>query len=209
MTASQPSGILRRATDRLLELPSVYRAWQAPFVAAKLRPFLAHVGPERNGRVLDIGCGPGTNAPIFAHADYVGIDINPDYIRTATARYGGRFIAGDVSDERIFPDQQFDCVFANSLMHHLDDTAVRNLLRRMAALTAPQGRVHVLDLVLPPQVSAGRVLALMDRGRYARPIERWRALFAEHLCEERFEPYGFGLPLMPLWRMVYFVGVPK
>jgi SAM-dependent methyltransferase len=202
-------GVLRRAADRLLELPLVYRTWQAPFASAKLKPFLAHADVARTRRVLDIGCGPGTNAPVFAGRDYVGIDINPDYIRTASSKYPGRWVVGDVTNEAIFPDEQFDCVFANSLMHHLDDASVRKLLGRMARLTAPGGRVHVLDLVLPAHASPGRVLARLDRGRFARPLEQWRALFAESLHEERFQPYAFGLPFVPLWDMVYFVGVPR
>ena len=210
MMQPHSAGALRRATDRLLELPLVYQAWQAPFAAAKLRPFLARVGPDRTRRVLDIGCGPGTNARVFDGAEeYVGIDINPDYIRQAASRYRGRFVVGDVTDERIFPNEKFDCVFANSLMHHLDDRSVRNLLGRMARLTAPGGRVHVLDLVLPPHVSPGRVLAQLDRGRFARPVDHWRSLFAEHMREEHFQPYMFGLPMLPLWNMVYFVGVSK
>jgi SAM-dependent methyltransferase len=204
-----PVGVLRRAADRLLELPLVYRTWQAPFASAKLKPFLARVDLAHTRRVLDVGCGPGTNAPIFAGADYVGIDINPEYIRVASSRYPGRWVVGDVTDETVLPDQQFDCVFANSLMHHLDDRSVRSLLGRMARLTASGGRVHVLDLVLPPTISAGRVLAQLDRGRFARPVEQWRSLFNEHLREEHFQRYAFGLPFLPLWQMVYFVGVPK
>lgn len=209
MTETHGVSVFRRAADRLLELPLVYRTWQAPFASAKLKPFLANVDLARTRRVLDIGCGPGTNARVFAGCDYVGIDINPDYIRTASSRYPGRWVVGDVTDERIFPQEKFDCVFANSLMHHLDDGAVRHLLGRMARLTADGGKVHVLDLVLPVHASAGRVLARMDRGRFARPIAQWRALFNEHLREERFEPYAYGLPMAPLWQMVYFVGVAK
>jgi hypothetical protein len=33
-------------------------------------------------------------------------------------------------------------------------------------------------------------------------------LFSEHLTEEHFEPYPLGLPGLPLWQMVYFVGRP-
>jgi SAM-dependent methyltransferase len=199
----------RRAADRLLELPLVYQTWQAPFASAKLKPFLRYVDLSRTRRVLDVGCGPGTNARVFAGRDYVGIDINPEYIRTASSRYPGRWVVGDVTDENIIPNEQFDCVFANSLMHHLDDTAVRSLLRRVARLTAPGGRVHVLDLVLPAHASVGRVLARLDRGRFARPVESWRTLFTEHLHQAHFEPYAYGLPMVPLWQMVYFVGVPK
>ena len=209
MTHSREAGAIRRVTDRLLAIPLVYRGWQAPFASAKLRPFLAHVDLSHRPRVLDIGCGPGTNARVFAGCDYVGIDINADYIRTASSRYPGRWLVGDVTDPNVLPDARFDCVFANSLMHHLDDDAVRNLLRGMARLTAPGGRVHVLDLVLPPHASAGRLLARLDRGRFARPVERWRAMLNEHLREEHFMPYSFGVPYLPLWQMIYFVGAAK
>jgi SAM-dependent methyltransferase len=209
MNQPQNVSVIRRATDRLLELPIVYRTWQAPFASAKLKPFLARIDLARTHRVLDIGCGPGTNARVFSGRDYVGIDINPDYIHTAASRYPGRWVVGDVTDETIFPDERFDCVFANSLMHHLDDDAVSNLLGRMAQLTAPGGKVHVLDLVLPPHASPGRVLAQWDRGRFARPVDHWRTLFSRHLDVEHFQPYTYGLPFLPLWSMVYFVGVPK
>ena len=178
-------------------------------LAPRLLAVLTDHAPEGPFRAYDIGCGPGTNARVFAGCDYVGIDINPDYIRTASSRYPGRWVVGDVTDERILPEEKFDCVFANSLMHHLDDGAVRHLLGRMARLTADNGKVHVLDLVMPAHASAGRFLARMDRGRFARPIAQWRALFNEHLREERFEPYAFGLPMVPLWQMVYFVGVAR
>lgn len=198
--------LLRRGVDRLLEAPVVYRTWQAPFARAKLRPLLRRVDPARIARVLDVGCGPGTNAALFAGADYVGIDINPAYIATASKRFPGRFVVGDVSDPSVLPDERFPCVFANSLMHHLDDGTVARLLRRMAELTTDDGEVHILDLVLPEGPSAARMMARLDRGRYARPLERWRTLFTAALRERHFEPYPLGIPGIPLWQMVYFVG---
>lgn len=200
---------LRRATDRLLELPIVYRAWQAPFADAKLRPFLSRVDLRQVHRVLDVGCGPGTNAGAFAGTDYVGIDINPDYIASARRRHAGRFVVGDVADPRVLPDELFDCVFANSLMHHLSDDVVSSLLTRMARLTDDQGSVHVLDLVLPARRSPARTLALLDRGRFVRPLEAWRQLLTAHLEERHFELYSLDLRGIPLWWFVYFVGVRR
>lgn len=201
--------LLHRVRDRLLEVPIVYRAWQAPFAGAKLRPFLQQVDTDRVRRVLDVGCGPGTNAPVFRSCDYVGVDVNPEYIATASRRHAGRFVVGDVSTEEVLPAEHFDCVFVNSLMHHLDDGAVRGLLRRLARLTSDDGAVHILDLVLPEQPSAARLMARLDRGPFARPLEHWRRLFAEHLVEKHFEPYPLGIPGLPLWQMLYFVGVRR
>ncbi len=200
---------LRQVADRLLEVPIVYRSLQAPFADAKLEPFLRRVDPARVKRVLDVGCGPGTNARVFARTDYVGIDINPDYIATAQRRFKGRFVVGDVADERVLPDERFDVVFANSLMHHLPDAVTRSLLARMAKLVAPGGAVHVLDLILPDGLTPARALARLDRGKHPRPVEQWRALFTEHLTQQHLEVYPLGLPGVPLWWMIYFAGVPK
>jgi SAM-dependent methyltransferase len=200
---------LRAIADRVLERPWVYRSIQAPFARAKLAPFLRRTEPEQLRRVLDVGCGPGTNAPHFAALDYLGIDINPDYIASARRRFGPRFIVGDVTDPAVLPGARFECVLVNSLLHHLDDAAVRALLTRLAQRVAPGGRVHVLELVLPEALSAARCLAKLDRGRYARPLAQWRGLFAQSLEERKFEPYAIGLPGLPLWQMVYFEGQPR
>ena len=199
----------RSSADRLLEQPWVYRSIQAPFAEAKLAPFFRHVDRARLRSVLDVGCGPGTNAAHFAAGQYLGIDINPDYIASAQRRFGARFAVGDVTDPCVLPGARFDCVLANSLLHHLDDDAVRALLSRLAERVAPGGRVHVMDLVLPEQPSAAQLMARLDRGRHPRPLADWRRLFAEAFEERVFEPYALGLPGLALWQMVYFEGEPR
>lgn len=194
--------------DRLLETPWVYRLWQSPFADAKLQPFLRRVAPKPPARVLDVGCGPGTNAAAFAQAEYVGIDINPEYIATASRRFAGRFLVGDVRDPQVLPDERFDCVFANSVMHHLPDAVVDSLFARMAQLTSRGGRTHLLDLVLPSGLSPARMMARMDRGDFPRPAAEWTQRFARHFRIEHHELYPLGLPGLPLWWMIYLVGDP-
>lgn len=200
---------LRRAADWLLELPVIYRSLQAPFADGKLRPFMRRVDPGSLCTVLDVGCGPGTNTAVFSASGYVGVDINPDYVAAARSRFHGRFVVGDVTDNSVLPDDRFDCVFANSLMHHLPDESVDGLLARMAELVAPGGSVHVLDLILPDPPSPAWLLARLDRGRYPRSVPKWEALFDLHLEKRHLEVYPVGLPGLPLWWMLYFEGVPK
>lgn len=201
--------LLTRLRDGLLERPAVYAAWQAPFRTAKVRPFVAYLGTARPKRVLDVGCGPGTNVELFDGCEYVGVDINPRYITTARARFRRRFEVADVTDPRALPDERFDCIFLNSLMHHLDDAAVERLLGSLRRLTTPSGRVHILDLVLPERRSMAYLLARADRGRFARPLAAWRALLEPHWALDHWAPYALGLPGLPLWQMLYAVGMPR
>ena len=191
---------------RLMENTFAYRVWQAPFAEKKLAPLYAHTDVARARRVLDVGCGPGTNTGHFARADYLGIDFNPAYIESARRRYGREFVVADVTKYEVAPDQRFDLILANSLFHHIDTASTRRILAHLATLLSDDGHVHIFDLVLPVRPSISRLLARADRGEYPRPLEEWRELFTGAFQTVVFEPYPLGTAGMTLWNMIYFKG---
>jgi SAM-dependent methyltransferase len=189
----------------ILESPTIYRLWQAPFVSQKFRPVLEGSARTRGVRVLDVGCGPGTNARYFHGADYLGVDLDPDYVAYASARFPGTFLARDVNDG-IADLGEFDVILMNSLMHHLDDDEVRTLLGRLPPLLAPGGCVVVLDLVMPQDASLARLLARLDRGHHARSYADWLRLLREFVHVDTHSAYGVKLGPIILWNMIYVEG---
>ena len=198
-----------RPIERLLERTAVYRAIQAPFAERKLAPFLegAELGP--GARVLDVGCGPGTNTRHFEGTGYLGIDVNPRYIEDARRRYGREFVVADVTRYHVEDEEPFDVILANSFFHHIGDEDTDRILAHLATLLGPGGRLHVLDLVLPPRPSPARLMARLDRGEHPRPLEAWRELLSRHFEPEAFTPYDLGVGPVALWKMVYFKGRPR
>ena len=191
------------ARERLLEHPAVYSAWQAPFAAQKFAPVERWLGSHKVRRVLDVGCGAGTNAGHFIGTEYVGIDHNERYLEVARARFPGEFVQADLTTADLSSLGTFDMILANSFLHHVNDAAAQRILAQLSPLLAPDGTIHILDLVLPDRKSLAWMMARLDRGEHARPIEQWRTLFASAFAPVLFEPYFYG---GWLWSMVYFQG---
>ena len=190
----------------LLERPLVYRLWQAPFVEQKLVPLRAHNDLGAIRRVLDVGCGPGTNTRQFAKMEYVGLDINEHYVEFAKKKFGRDFVAVDVTKYTPPPGAPFDFIFLNSFLHHVNDEDTRRILAALTNILPPDGHVHILELVLPERPSIARFLAKADRGEFPRPLEKWREIFTEAFEPVVFEPYRLTLCGVTLWNMVYFKG---
>lgn len=197
---------MNEAVVRLLERPSVYLAWQRPFVATKLAPVWRHNDRSTIRRVLDVGCGPGTNSAEFAGLEYLGVDVNPAYIEYARRRYGSRFQVADVRTDGVPGRGTYDFVLVNSLLHHLDDNAASSLLADLHEYVSSDGHIHVIELDLPQRRGLPRFLAQSDRGEYPRDLPNWRTLLTEHYEEVVFEPFAVPARGPMLWSMVYFKG---
>jgi SAM-dependent methyltransferase len=195
--------------DTILEQTFVYRLWQAPFAEQKFAPVLANNDLQRAKRVLDVACGPGTNTHHFGRSDYLGVDFNTRYIRNARKRHGREFVVADVRDYRPEASKRFDFILVNSFLHHLDTKDVLDILVHLRSLLTEGGHVHLLELVLPEGRSVDRLLARWDRGKYARPLGEWQAIFSQVFEPVIFQPYPLTAMGVVLWNMVYFKGLSQ
>src|SRR6478672_7111989 len=103
--------------EKILESSLGYALWSAPVNRPKVDAIRQMLQKCGRGKVLDVGCGPGTNAEIFADWDYVGIDLNASYIENARSKFPGmRFVHGDATALDL-KDERFPVILINSLMH--------------------------------------------------------------------------------------------
>jgi SAM-dependent methyltransferase len=186
-----------------------YRIWQAPYAERKLRPLLRHNDLSAVKRVLDVGCGPGTNARHFEHVDYLGLDRNEEYVEYARRRYAGKFITTDVRSYQVPTALRFDFILVNSFLHHIDLENTRRILSHLHDQLTEDGHIHILELVLPERRSVARVLANWDRGEFPRPLHEWHSIFTEFFETVVFEPYSLKALGVSLWKMIYFKGRRK
>jgi 2-polyprenyl-3-methyl-5-hydroxy-6-metoxy-1,4-benzoquinol methylase len=130
-----------------------------------------YVQAQAGQRLLDVGCGYGDLSHHLSGVDYVGIDLNEDYIAYArrNRREGTRFEVASVTNLRKEDFGTFDCAVAVGVLHHLDDSDATSLLRALPNVLRPGGRFVAAEPVWhPEQRTTARVLAALDRGRFVR-----------------------------------------
>ena len=197
--------------DFIMRQPIIYRLWMATHGKKKFAPIAARNDTSRIRRVLDVGCGPGTNANYFSKVEYLGIDLNEQYIQDAERRHGDspagrRFLAVDAAKFVAPPDERFDFVLVNSFLHHVNDSTAKGILSNLSKLLTEDGHVHILELVLPETASFARFMARSDRGEFPRPLHKWQQMFSDCFEPVNFEPYDLEFLGLPFWKMVYFKG---
>jgi ubiquinone/menaquinone biosynthesis C-methylase UbiE len=145
----------------------------------------------RDARLLEIGCGMGTDLLQFARggACCTGIDLTPRSIEITRHRFrlydaDGAFIISD-GEHLPFPDERFDVVYSNGVLHHTPDTA--GAIREVHRVLRPGGTAKVmlyhrnswnywLDIVL----RRGVLRADFLRGRSVAEIMSRFVEFSDH-----------------------------
>ncbi len=200
----------------LFDFPSVYIALQrfvAPEKEEHLRQVLKDQRPSAGApaRILDLGCGPGTNAGLFSCPEnyhYVGIDSNPTYVKAATKIYGLDFRCGDITSLQDLP-HDYDIALLNSVLHHLDDAQAEAAISTAASHLKPRGKLVVLDSVLPRTQSMSTMiqwsLVHLDRGDYWRDAQVLYDLLARHFSRIQKSSFVTSFLGIRLWDWELYV----
>jgi ubiquinone/menaquinone biosynthesis C-methylase UbiE len=137
-------GFFLRFLDEANKLPGAI-AWKSAIMGG------LHL--QLGMKVLDVGCGVGTDAFDLAarvgpNGLVTGVDVSETLIAEARRRAGGRdvspiFKVGDAQALR-FPDHKFDAVRTERMLMHVPNA--EKALSEMARVLRPGGRMAVHDL---------------------------------------------------------------
>ena len=111
-------------------------------------PAAADFAGTRGLKVLEIGCGLGTDGAQFAKADadYTGVDLTDAAVELARKRFElfdlpGKFQTAD-AENLDFANESFDLVYSHGVLHHTPDTA--GAIREIHRVLRPGGRAIVM-----------------------------------------------------------------
>ena len=167
MPDSAHKTVVQESFTRQAEVYAVTPTVADPVRIARL---VEAIAPAPESRVLDVACGPGFLALAFGERcrEAVGLDLTdaPLAIAERNRQERGltnvRFQRGD-ADRLPFADGEFDVAVCRLALHHIEEPG--RVLRQMARVCRPQGKVAVEDLVSSEHRA---------RGDYQNQFERLR-----------------------------------
>jgi ubiquinone/menaquinone biosynthesis C-methylase UbiE len=99
-------------------------------------------------KVLEIGCGTGTNLELFADAgcEISGLDLSPSMMELAAKKLGDRgdIRLGDAS-KMPFEDDSFDLVLSFLTLHEMPPEVRDPVMAEMHRVVAPEGQLLMID----------------------------------------------------------------
>jgi SAM-dependent methyltransferase len=165
---------------------ALYRLLQALLAPGASRSIAGRI-QRRQGRALDVGCGPDSRLRLVGMKPF-GVDIAPDRARA----FGPAVVASATALP--FADGVFESVWSFGLLHHLPDDGARAAIREMRRVTRAGGATVIFDGVLPRRPWSrpfAWLLRRLDRGRWMRRQEALRTLF-DRPASWRFERFTYA-----------------
>lgn len=149
--------------------------------------------PE-TGKALDLGCGPGDISIRFARA-YPGWKVDGLDGAKAMLDYGIEAVEQAGLSNRIqlveaylpngaAPHHQYDLIFSNSLLHHLNDPAV--LWQSVHRWSKPKTQIFIMDLLRPDTLETAAQFVQQYAAEEPEILQRdfYNSLLAAYRIEE-------------------------
>ena len=136
------TGSAKQPLEYYLEVEE-FRYRNAPFI-----PEVARFDRFEGRRVLEIGCGLGTDGAQFARhgAEYTGVDLTEAAVQLARDNFAARGLSGEFSSANAealpFEAGSFDHVWSFGVIHHT--TNPRAIVEEIQRVLAPGGSATVM-----------------------------------------------------------------
>lgn len=148
-------------------------------------------------RVLEIGCGMGTDATNFARngAIYTGVELSSESLNLAKQRFevfglSGRFIEGNAEEiDQLLKGETFDLIYSFGVLHHTPnlENALKGIHTLMHAKSVFKMMVYAENSWKSAMIKAG-----LDQpeAQYGCPIAN---TYTDHEITETLKKSGFSL----------------
>ena len=165
--------------------PFAYKLTHPKSIPIKLKKLIEPNFSLKDKKVLDFGCGTGTNARIFEPKDYTGVDIDLDRIELAQ-ELNPKYNFEQIKDEKIdLPDESQDYIFICGVLHHISDEVINKYIKEFKRILKHKGSLLIFEPAdFPEWKISSKLMILLDDGEYIRKEKEYFDLFKDFKVKE-------------------------
>ena len=97
-------------------------------------------------KVLDFGCGTGSNSKLFNPEDYIGSEVDSSRVKSSGKKYPKyKFekipIINSSKDKLPWEDNSFDMIFISLCLHHINTKSCKLIFKEFRRVLKSNGKI--------------------------------------------------------------------
>jgi ubiquinone/menaquinone biosynthesis C-methylase UbiE len=139
---------------------------------------------KKGDRVLDFGCGVGSNSTLFHNDDYIGVEVDKSRVLSSRLKYPkSKFetipLISTPNDKIPFEDNSFDIIFISLCLHHIDSSTCKLLFKEFSRVLKDTGKIIGIEpCILSKKYFSNVIMNIIDAGDYILPIEEYKKIYS-------------------------------
>ena len=184
--------MLKKVSDKLSQYPGIYTLLRKgiEFNFRTQKKIISEEFGENSGLVLDLPSGVGEFSVFFDKENYVGVDLDENYVEYGKKKYGKKLVVGDAM-ALPFGEGYFDGALVSGFFHHLGFAEVERSLLETSRVLKDGGKMLLIE-DSPGSSFVTKKLQKYDVGANIRPMEDYISVLEKHFEIEKKYPVKSG-----------------
>lgn len=134
-------------------------------------------------KVLDFGCGTGSNSKLFNPEDYIGSEVDSSRVESSGKKYPKyKFekipIINSSKDKLPWADNSFDMIFVSLCLHHINAKSCKLIFKEFRRVLKSNGKILGIEPALIDGKYFSNVLMnILDAGDYILPLNKYKEMY--------------------------------
>ena len=134
-------------------------------------------------KVLDFGCGTGSNSKLFHPKDYIGSEVDSSRVESSSKKYPKyKFekipTINSLKDKLPWADNSFDIIFVSLCLHHISAKSCKIIFKEFRRVLKSNGKI----LGIEPALIDGKYFSnifmnILDAGDYILPLDKYKDMY--------------------------------
>ena len=134
-------------------------------------------------KVLDFGCGTGSNSKLFHSEDYIGSEVDMSRVESSRKRYPKyKFEKIPIisSSKNVLPwkDNSFDMIFVSLCLHHINAESCKLIFKEFRRVLKNDGKILGIEpALIDGKYFSNILMNILDAGDYILPLNKYKNMY--------------------------------